>query len=906
MRKKLKLLLLFTFAFGVSLMPFKERKVVAENTRGFHLEQVFSDKFNKEELDSSWKLNGATLENNYNGLHCISPVPYGSGPIINAVTLDEKTQFNFTIYPQSGQTSTNISFNIGMESPSSPQKEPDVDCKVQFWNDQLVFTDWQHNLAVNQEKINEHVLRGFKGLFSDLLRTDISLIIERKNEFLTEMYAEYSRDGEIVYSSKNTPFQLSNPRYPHGYCGFFWDVVEMDLTNFEVYNNDKLVFKDSLEENTLTYPSTDPSLGNFHINNSLNESHCYFSRVSSVKMDDGNESIINNNALVKLENVSNPYQLQYGIKVNALENNSFFGFGFGLGKDDDRIDKKNAIGFIKNDDLTAEVVILKNGIIDRSNNYQVSLAKLINGKYTDFSISFDGSNNGYLTFGGLTFKFANIDYFGNSSVGLVSLNATSSSNVEMREFSMSRNVYNRYLSEDASNDFKGKIIPDETDPFYAEPYINNQKYSLGSGVSVEEDWTTGTQTLTFTNAGPYSRFGYSKEYSEWICEFDIELYTFQQGNMFGLSFGRKSLFDVLVQASTSNNTYFLRCDGNNTAEVTYGVNCRFDDGSTYKINEVNVFDKDNCKYHMMFVGKNRSVSVYYKASGAPDEELGILRSKVSNVNIDGYVSIVGNNGISFGITNYKIVNLSDDFAKESELSLRESFDDENAISDKITLNGATIENKALVLNNNSVKTSSSSLYEMIRFTTKEMENDLQISLSQDKKIIFDAKNDKVIIKEGETQTEYDAKEMNLKYPQGKRIELMIQGNNIIISYKGYYDPLDKLSQSFITHQLKTPLVKDNITFTATGKTVIDDLYLFYLDNSRACKTYNYEDDPNNATIWKIKPDFDPSKVYKPIENNEDENKQQKGCKGSLGFGSIPMLVCGLASLLVLKRRKEER
>ncbi len=909
MHKKLLFALMFIYLFGLLfVLNFdNDKNISAEETKGFHVEQVVSDKFNKETLDPSWKLNGAELELNYNGLHCISPVSYGFGPIINAITLANKTQFNFTIYPQSGQTESNISFNIGMLSPSTPQKEPDVDCKVQFWNNQLVFTDWQHNLAVNQELINEHVLRGFNGLFSDLLRTDVSLVIERKSDTVTEMYAEYFRDGETVYSSKSMPFKLNNPRCPYGYCGFFWDVVEMDLTNFEVYQNDKLVFTDDFKTNTLTYPSTDASLGNFHINDNLNEGNCYVSRVSSVKMDSSNESIMNSNSLTKLENVSVPYELKYSIKLNKLEDNSFFGFGFGLSSDDTRIDEKNAIGFIKKDSLTAEVVSIKNGTIDRSNNYLVSLTKLGNGKYLDYSFKLDASNNAYLSFNGLTYKFDNIDFYGEVGVGLVDLNSSLSSSAEMKEFELKRNVYNKYDSEDASNDFKGIRVPDETDPLFTEPYINNQKYSLGSGVSLEEDWTTGVTSLTFTNAGPYSRFGYSKEYSEWICEFDIELFTRNQGNMFGLSFGRKSLFDVLLPGSLSNSAFLLRCDSGQTARVTYGINCKFDDGSTYRINQVNVFDAENTKYHMMFIGKNRTVYVYYKAIDAPDSELGILRAKMPNVNIDGYVSIVGNNSISFGVTNYKMVNLSDECKTESELTLRESFDS-NKVSDKISLDGVSrVSDKKLVMNDSTMNIVNKNLFEIIRFTAYEMENNLQIMFSNNKKIVFDKASNKILVKEGNNTTEYDSSEVNFEYIKGKRFEISILGNELTVGYKGYYDPLDKLSTTLFTHTFTTPLEEDYIIFNANGKVVLDDLYLFSLDNSKECLTLDYDDDPNNATVWKVKPDFDESKVYKPVENNTEENTEtnnKKGCKSELSILFALPLVIALPVLFIRKKEEE--
>ena len=903
MKKKPLFILLITAIIGLVLSLNFPKEVKATTTNGFRVEQVFQDKFNKETLDPSWTLNGATQELNYNGLHCISPVSYGAGPIINAVRLADRTQINFTIYPQSGESASNISFNIGMETPASPQKEPDVDCKVQFWNDQLVFTDWQHNLAVNHDKEQEHVLRGFNGLYSDLLRTDVSLFIERKNETTTQIYAEYSRDGEVIYSSRTQAFELKNPRCPYGYCGFFWDVVEMDLTNFEVYNNDELVFSDDLSENTLTYPSTDPALGNFHINTTLNESNCYISRVTSVKMDSLNESIINSHTLTKLENVSYPYELKYSIKSNGLKDNSFFGFGFGLSANNSSLDETNAIGFIKNDNLTAEVVILKNGVIDRSNNYQVSLTKLGNGRYIDYTVSFDSLNNAYLTFSGLTYKFANINYLGNIGIGLVSLSdGTESSSVELREFSLKRNVYNKHLSEDASNDFSGVKVPDESDPFYTEPYINNQKYFLGSGVSLEEDWTTGDASLTFTNVGPYSGFGYCKEYTEWVLEFDIELFTRQNNQMFGISFGRKSIVDVLLQASQSSNAYLFRCETPNTSQLTYGAQCKFDDGSTYKLNSVNLFDASQNKYHMMFIGKNRTLYVYYKAIDAPDSELGILRAQINNVNIDGYVSIVGNNNISFGISNYKIVNLSDDYKESSALTLRESFDSKESMSSTLELDPMSkIQNEKLVMNDSTLNTKEEHLYEIIRFTTYEIENNLQVMFSKNKKVIFDVTKNQIIIKEGSLQTAYDVSDVNLKYLKGKRFEIIIMGDEINIGYKGYYDPYDKLSSTIVSHKLTSSLSKDTITLSANGKVTIDDLYIFSLDNSKKCETFNYEDDPNDATVWNVKPDFDASKVYKPDENKEEEPK--KGCKSSINASLLVLSLGAFIPVLVYKKKK---
>lgn len=899
MHKKLLLIPLMLSTFALVGLVRKNTTVKADSTNGYHLEEIYQDKFNKDELDSNWVLKDATVEHNYNGLHCISPLTYGSGPIMNAFRLAEKTNIRFTIYPNSCIDGANISFNIGMPSPTTTQKEPDVDARIQFWDDQLVFLNYQHNLAVDKVNINSHVLRGFTGLYSDLLETEVSLYITRKSSTQTSMYAEYIRGGEVVYTNEATPFVLENPRYADGYCGFFWDCVEMDLTNFEAYNNDVLVFEDCFEENTLTYTATEYTKGNFHVVGDLNESKVYISKVGSIKMDNANEAIFNKVELTKQENITNPYEIDYSVKINELNANSFIGFGYGLKDGDNKIDATNAIGFVKKDNLTAEVVAIRNGVVDNSNHYQIALAKLGIGKYIDYTVTFDYTNNAYLTIGGQTYKFENISFYGQTAIGLVDLGANTSSSIELKQFAINRNSYSKLDSIDASNDFKGKKeAADEFD--FDKPYLNDQKYFVGSNVALEEDWVSGEVALTFTNANPYSGFGYRKQYSEWICEFDADIYSHNNDQMIGLSFGRQSVVDVLMQASTSNSAFILSCtfddNGNpHTNQIAYGANCKFDNGKNFREETtINIYDLNNTKYHFMFIAKNRNVYCYYKDVNAPDSELGICRAVLPNVNTDGYVSIVGNNYASFGITNYKIVNLSDECTSESELTLRESFNNKNNVSEKISLGTSKVVDDALLLKNSAVKTVNKTMYEIIRFTTENVENKLQVMFSTNKKVVFDVNNNQIVIDEDGEKTTYDCSEINLKYIKGKRFEIMIMGNEINISYKGYYDPQDKLNTTVITHTLKSALVKDNITLSSTGSTTIDDLYIFALDNSAKCATYNYEDDPNTAQTWFVKKDYDPSKVY-----------NAKGCTSSSSAAILALGLLGLVPVLASKKRKEE-
>ena len=179
--------------------------------------------------------------------------------------------------------------------------------------------------------------------------------------------------------------------------------------------------------------------------------------------------------------------------------------------------------------------------------------------------------------------------------------------------------------------------------------------------------------------------------------------------------------------------------------------------------------------------------------------MSILRSKITDVNIDGYVAIVGNNNISFGISNYKIVNLSDECTKDSELTLRETFDGDT-VTDKIATDGITrVQDGMLVMNDSTFETTSFNLYEMIRFTLNDLNENLQMAFSGDKKVTFDVVKNQIIVKEGNTSTPYDVPEMNLSYIKGKRFEITIFGDKLTIGFKRYYDPQDKLSEVLVEH-----------------------------------------------------------------------------------------------------------
>jgi len=907
MRKKL-----FTSCLALSLFTLiissnsNDVSVKAESADGYHVEEVIRDKFNKETLDSTWQLNGAKLEHYYNAFHCISPVGYGSGPFLTGAKLtpNGETRIEFTIYPQEIAGGANISFNIGMPGLNTTQSEPNVDCKVQLWDTQASWVVYQNNLALLQT--DSTTLQPY-GLNLYDKTTDVAIVVTNKSSQLTEVYVELSRDGEVVGTTESSPFKVTNPRYTDGYCGFFWDGMEIDMTNFRIYNDGVLAYEDNgiSDDPNKLFTNSDVSFSTKDANTAhlvvtgLNETNCYYASVNSIKMNEANANIKNSYKLVEQENVSNPYELVYNLKINELNENSIVGFGYGLSEADTKIDAKNAIGFIKLDDKTAEVVAIRNGVIDRSYNYQVNFAKLGigTGKYKEYSVSFDYAKHAYLTVNGLTFKFDNIDFIGQFATGLIDLGATKASNAELGEFSLNVNSYKKYDSIDMSNDFLGKKT--STDGFSYDPYVNGQKYFVGPQVAVEEDWATGETTVSFSNAGSYSAFGVRQKYSEFICEFDIEVFSRANFQYIGLSFAKDSVVDVLTTASNTNKSFLFRCDnsGEQTTQCLWGNGNLFANGTDSQLSPLNIYDKDNNKYHMLFVGKNRSLYVYYKPIDAPDSELGILRAYVPNINIDGFVSVVGTSGASFTLKNFKMVNLSDECNEESTLTLRETFENKNNISEKLSIIDGTINDGKLEMSN--IQTVNQYLYSMFRFTTYDfdLENNLDITFSQGKKLIIDAKNSKMIVKEDGTETVYDCKGANLKAIKGKRFEVTIMGDTLKVGYKGMYDPADKMSTTLFTHTFASPLSRDNIYFYTNGKVTIDDLYLFALDNSMKCETFDYEDDPDNANTWVAKKDYDPSKVYK-----KQEGTNENGCKGSVAGSALALI--GLLALLGLRKKED--
>lgn len=234
-------------------------------------------------------------------------------------------------------------------------------------------------------------------------------------------------------------------------------------------------------------------------------------------------------------------------------------------------------------------------------------------------------------------------------------------------------------ASDMSTDFSGLKTTVDKDGTVYDYYLNRAKWYIGSSVGLPI-YTPRERTdyLMFMNSTNNSAFGPKAKYDEYIIQCDITISSFgNNGQMVGLSFGRNA-YSVITQYTTAVGFYMQVSEANQlNRTIIYTYNCRLDNNSDSKViykedgteeymwptvNEQN--KRVSTTYNIMFVVKNRSVSVHYKRA---DEDVAVLnrvRATVKDVNTYGYPAIFGIGSVGFKMQNFRIININPLFKGE--------------------------------------------------------------------------------------------------------------------------------------------------------------------------------------------------------------------------------------------------
>jgi hypothetical protein len=204
------------------------------------------------------------------------------------------------------------------------------------------------------------------------------------------------------------------------------------------------------------------------------------------------------------------------------------------------------------------------------------------------------------------------------------------------------------------------------------PFVSNQEfYILGNARRLK-----GYNEISFINAKKGSFLATRNQFSEYVVKFDLyDVTQNDSNNIITFSFGKDAYNQVhtdcktliLVSRNYTEDEYGMPSAGKTNVEALSGLTFTKANGTTassIQLND-NIFNdedfamKRNGKEYMtvMFVVKDRTITMYYKFAGQPESALSIPRAVCEDVDTYGYFSIGAASTVNFTISNFSLTNL---------------------------------------------------------------------------------------------------------------------------------------------------------------------------------------------------------------------------------------------------------
>ncbi len=204
------------------------------------------------------------------------------------------------------------------------------------------------------------------------------------------------------------------------------------------------------------------------------------------------------------------------------------------------------------------------------------------------------------------------------------------------------------------------------------PYVSNQEfYILGNARRLK-----GYNEINFINAKKGSFLATRNKYSEYVVKFDLyDVTQNDSNNIITFSFGKdaynlthsESKTLILVSRNYTEDEYGMPIAGKTNVEALTGLQFTNPNGKTSTsialddniFNDEDFWNQENGKEYMtiMFIVKDRTITMYYKFAGEPESVLSIPRAVCEDVDTYGYFSIGAASTANFTISNFSLTNL---------------------------------------------------------------------------------------------------------------------------------------------------------------------------------------------------------------------------------------------------------
>lgn len=826
--------------FSVTASALKQGVVIKGEPDGQNKSTVMDENFYSGSLEPNFTSDTVEVTTDSYGMHFAGAYHNGSALVLNAYKLKNYNRFTFSIDvigtndgffycgfggPDVNASALNYDFNMCVAKGVTALYSMGG---MESWTQKGTPTSLNNALTVGKT-------------------TDFAVTLEKVSGKNYKITFEILEDGEPIFTTDyGTTMAMA---YPNGYFCMWGGLNEnFEVKNFKVYDSPKHVaFSDDFSNSSLTYADEPAGDSNWHINETVfTRDEIFISRNAGPVFDRPNDVITAKNKLELCDKVTTPYEITLQTELKDISKNSTFGLYLGAEKEGN-LDNSTIIGFSSYNGKSASVHLIKNGkIIDYGENLLPVSVLNIDDVAVDIELKIYSNYSIDFIVGGVKFTFNNVKYDGFWGICNYSSDNKATYKVKLNNVKVVKNTYTSCTEADLSNDFGGIKL---TQDGFEEYYISDRTYFMGPGVSLRPKGAFTTEpSLYFENASSYSCFTPRKQYTDFILQFDIKMVSEGANSQwFGINFGKQSYAEISDLSVGIKFEYYAWGTDPYTQMATNL--CTFDDGTkAKKIEDYHFYKDQETKYNFMIVAKNRTVYVYFKKDSEDISKLGICRAVISDVNTAGYVSIFGANGLSFDIFNYKITNIADEAYEDSDIALRESFDNKE-ISDKLVTQGAAeVKDKAITLSGGSVEMKNSSTYYIANFTALKTDADLALSFSNNKSVTLSKDLKKITVKDGNKKKVYDVSKYNLSDYKNTQIQLILQYDALSIAAKGVYDPSDKFATPIVEHTFSAPVKSGVLKWTSNDAT-LDDISVYALDHTYKAANVGYEQDPNDEEIW---------------------------------------------------------
>ncbi len=432
------------------------------------------------------------------------------------------------------------------------------------------------------------------------------------------------------------------------YMGFAsMDSLFVDIMNFKITEDGEEVFADDFSSGSIVYPgSSDPSK-NWKVTHTYGQENVFVGPLKRIVFDGVAEGKLYSNVALACDTRSDKlFEMEFTLFPEALNDNAYFGVGFGLSGAGDYADSVNMIAL-------------------RKEGTGVKFVKLINGQETaalsdaTFTMEEVGLNDaegaeilltGYhdgqisVQLAGKTVTFGDMKFDGHFAVATAKPFNTevTANNIAIDDFSLSVYTYRAGTGSDMAINFEGVREFEELGFTYKEHYYNRSEWYLsGSGISLAPYRSEyDNDYLQMVNATGKVAFGPKNQmYSDFIVRFSVSMLTTTDtptNTAVGIALGKPSL-DTANEDATC---VWFNYNGSSTA--ISGMNVQTEDGATSVPCDINLWADTTTLYNVVMIVSDRTVEVYVKRAEDDISELGILRAKFTNVNTYGYVALTCN------------------------------------------------------------------------------------------------------------------------------------------------------------------------------------------------------------------------------------------------------------------------